>query len=108
MQITNLSTDSAVLTEFGARLARIRLNQNLSQSALAERAGVTRLTVHNIESGSNANFQSVIRVMRGLGILANLEAAVPAPAPSPLRQADAAKAQRKRAGRPRGSRPGGE
>lgn len=65
-QITNITPDAAALAEIGHRLAQLRLNQNLSQAALADKAGLTRLTVHSIESGSNANFQNIIRLMRGL------------------------------------------
>ncbi len=100
-QITNITPDAAALAEIGRRLAQLRLNQNLSQAALAEKAGLTRLTVHNIESGSNANFRNVIRLMRGLGILGNLGVMVPELAPSPIAQADAEKARRRRAGKRR-------
>jgi transcriptional regulator with XRE-family HTH domain len=99
--ISNFTTDPVVLSEVGRRLAQLRLNQNLSQAALAEKAGITRLTVHNIESGSNANFTNIIRFMRGLGILGNLDAIIPELAPSPIQQADAAMARRKRAGKRR-------
>lgn len=98
MRITNLTLDAAALEELGSRLAQIRLNQNLSQAALAEQAGVTRLTVSKIESGANANLKSLVRVMRALGILGNLETAIPELAPSPLLQAEAMKGRRKRAG----------
>lgn len=106
MRITNLTLDAAALEELGSRLAQIRLNQNLSQAALAEQAGVTRLTVSKIESGANANLKSLVRVMRALGILGNLETAIPELAPSPLLQAEAMKGRRKRAGskRTRGER----
>lgn len=101
MRITNLTLDAAAQEELGSRLAQIRLNQNLSQASLAEEAGVTRITVHKIESGGNANLKSLLRVMRALGILGNLEAAIPELAPSPLLQAEAIKNQRRRASRKR-------
>lgn len=96
-QLTNLTTDAAVLTEIGKRFAQLRLNQNLSQAALAEKAGLTRLTVHKIESGANVNFNNVVRLMRALGILGNLGVMVPDLAPSPIQQADAELSRRRRA-----------
>ena len=38
-------TDDAVLEEFGRRLARRRLNLQLTQAKLAEQAGVSKRTV---------------------------------------------------------------
>ena len=97
MAITNQMADQAILSALGSRLARIRLNQNVSQAALAELAGVTPLTVHNIESGANANMRSVIRVMRALGIAGNLEAAFPELPVSPIQAAEREARQRRKA-----------
>jgi putative transcriptional regulator len=79
-------SDTAVLKELGSRLARYRLNQNLSQEALAHEAGVSLRTLTRIENGEPSQTANVLRLLRVLGLLDNLEALVPAPAPSPIEQ----------------------
>ena len=51
MKIVKPATDAAVLTEIGRRLARVRLEKNLTQVQLAEQAGVSKSTVQRLESG---------------------------------------------------------
>ena len=71
----------------GRRLARHRLNRNLTQSALAAQAGVSTLTVQRIERGHSLQATNLIRILRALGLLDNLDALVPEPAVSPIQQA---------------------
>ena len=86
MRITNQTTDAATLVELGARLKRTRLEHNLTQDKLAEEAGVSRPTVTRIESGQSAQFTSVIRILRYLGLLEAFDRLVPEPPPSPIDQ----------------------
>jgi putative transcriptional regulator len=79
-------SDTAVLQELGKRLAQYRLNQNLTQEALAHEAGISLRTLTRIESGAPSQTSNVLRVLRVLGLLDNLEALVPAPAVSPIEQ----------------------
>jgi len=95
-------SDRATLLELGDRLARYRLNLNLTQAALAKEAGVSARTLHRIEHGETTNIDNVIRVLRALGLLQNLEALVPDPAVSPLQQVKMQGKTRRRAS----SRPG--
>jgi len=83
---THAATE-AVLGELGGRLARVRLDQNLTQRELADRAGVSKRTVERLESGAAATqLSGFIRVCRALGLLERLEVLVPAPLPSPIVQ----------------------
>jgi DNA-binding XRE family transcriptional regulator len=77
VKITDLLTDEAVLAELGARLARARLAQNTSQRRLGEAAGVSGRTVARVEAGEPASLVNLIRVMRPLGLLEGLDAAIP-------------------------------
>ena len=81
------ASDRAVLQALGRRLARHRLNRNLTQAALAAQAGVSTLTVQRIEHGHSAQAANLIRILRALGLLGNLDALVPDPAISPIQQA---------------------
>lgn len=87
MRITKQAIDAAVLTELGRRLARVRLDRNLTQAQLAEQAGVSKRTVERLESGSVATrLSGVIRVCRVLELVERLDLLVPEPVPSPVEQ----------------------
>jgi transcriptional regulator with XRE-family HTH domain len=104
MRITNELTDDAVLAEFGARLARTRLERNLTQAQLAGEAGVGRATVERIELGHGANLGSFVRVSRVLGLLDTWEQLVPEPVSSPLERLRLQGKQRRRAAGAHGRR----
>ncbi|ACD89215.1 MAG: helix-turn-helix domain-containing protein [Chlorobium limicola] len=84
MKIEGTLTDEAILGELGCRLAQRRLELQLSQGALAEQAGVSKRTVERVEAGATTQMSSMIRVMRVLGLLEQLEALVPEAGPRPL------------------------
>jgi transcriptional regulator with XRE-family HTH domain len=97
MKFTQTLSDAAILHEFGQRLARYRLNRNLTQQALAREAGVSLRTLNRIESGEPSQTANLIRVLRALGLLDNLEALLPEPALSPMQQLKLQGKTRKRA-----------
>jgi transcriptional regulator with XRE-family HTH domain len=90
-------TDSAVLAELGLRLARVRLRKNLAQAELADEAGVSKRTLIRLEHGESTQLTNLIRVLRALGLLENLDALVPPPGPSPMEQLRMRRRERQRA-----------
>ena len=85
MEIGKQTTDETILSEMGARLASLRLDRNLSQADLAERAGVSKRTVERLESGAvSTQFSSIIRICRALDLIERLDALFPKPVPSPI------------------------
>ena len=94
-------SDAAVLREIGRRVAQTRLERNLLQLELAQRAGVGLATLKRLERGLSVSATSLIRVLRALDLLTALESAVPEPLPSPVEQLKLRGRRRKRAGRPR-------
>ena len=90
-------TDDAVLERLGTRLSRFRLDRNLTQADLAVEAGVHKNTVFRLEAGGSAQLKNLVRVLRVLGLLDRLDAVVPEPVPSPLRQLEELERQRTRA-----------
>lgn len=84
MRIENGNSDKTVLDELGARLARTRLEQNISQAQLAATAGVSKSTVERIETGREVKLTSFVRILRALGRLELLDRLVPEPLPSPI------------------------
>ena len=99
MQFVELLTDDAVLAELGTRIARHRLERNLTQEDLAERAGVGRATLQRLEEGRSVQATSLIRVLRALGLLGGLDAAVPERVVMPISEVDRARTPRQRARR---------
>jgi len=77
-------TDDAVLEEFGRRLARRRLNLQLTQAKLAEQAGVSKRTVERMESGAAVQTLSLIRILRVLDLLQGLDQLIPETGPRPM------------------------
>jgi len=84
VKISRLFTDEAILSELGVRIARRRLELQLTQGNLAEQAGVAKRTVERIEAGASAQMSSLIRIFRVLELLPNLELVLPDAQPSPM------------------------
>lgn len=98
MKIDRKMSDGALLRLIGERLAGVRLEQNLSQRELAERAGLGVRTVQRLESGEAATHLSgFVRVCRILGLVEHLELLIPEPPVSPMAQLKLRGRKRKRA-----------
>ena len=82
--MNKLLTDDAVLAEIGKRIARYRIDSQMTQAELAEQAGVSKRTVERIEAGASVQFSTVIRILRVLDLLQGLDRMIPEPAPRPL------------------------
>jgi transcriptional regulator with XRE-family HTH domain len=77
MRLDEIMTDAAVLAELGRRLERHRLERNWTQAELASEAGIGQATVQRAERGESVQMTSMIKLLRALGLLAGLDAAVP-------------------------------
>lgn len=82
--ISNLSTDQAALEDLGERLAAARLRQGMTQADLAAAAGLAHGTIERIEAGRTTQLANLIRCLRVLGLLANLDALLPSAGPTPI------------------------
>ena len=94
-------SDQAILEEIGARLKKRRLDRNLTQQEVADRAGLTRTTIGEFERGASSSMLTLIRILRVLGALEELESFLPDTGPSPLQLAKLQGRQRQRASRKR-------
>ena len=97
MEQHDYMTDSAALNLLGQRIAQHRLEQNRTQAELAHEAGVSKRTIERLESGESIHTTNLVRVLRVLGLLANLNELVPTPVPSPLEVLRSKQKRRKRA-----------
>ena len=98
MKIAEQISDEGILRELGGRLTGARLERNLTQAALAEKAGVSKRTVERLESGEVATkLSGFLRVCRVLGLMERFNALIPEPVPSPIAQLKLQGRKRKRA-----------
>lgn len=86
MKLNKQDTDNTVLHELGERLAKERLQRNLTQADLADQPGVSKSTIERLEAGGSVQLSSLIRLFRALDLLPRFEALVPEPVPSPIAQ----------------------
>lgn len=84
MDTIKTMADDLLLKEIGRRLARRRLDFQLTQADLAEQAGVSKRTIERIEAGYAAQTLSLVRIMRVLDLLQGLDQFLPHPGPSPM------------------------
>ena len=77
-------TDDEILKELSGRLRGYRLQLNLTQEELATRAGISRTTVRDAELGKDSQLSTLVKLLRALGRLGDLDAFVPAPTVSPI------------------------
>ena len=80
-----------------SRLKRRRLNLNISQQELADRAGISRNTVSYIERGEPFGMLTFIQVLRALDALDSIDSLLPAPGISPIQLAKMKGRERRRA-----------
>jgi transcriptional regulator with XRE-family HTH domain len=86
MKFVSDLSDDAVLKEMGHRIAQYRLNQDKTQAALAQEAGVSNRTMIRVEHGHSVQASSIIRILRALKLVENLDTLIPEPAVSPVQQ----------------------
>jgi putative transcriptional regulator len=91
------ATLGAILAGLGQRLRRARLDANLTQAALATRAGVSLKTVRNAEDGQNISVETLVLLLQGVGRQQDLERLLASEGPSPVELAERQGRARQRA-----------
>lgn len=69
-------TNEALMQYVGRQMRQMRINTRLSQQQLADRAGVSRSTITQVENGKGMKMESIVamlRVLNKLEILNNFE-----------------------------------
>ena len=108
MKISNQLVDEAILRELGGRLARFRLERNMTQAELANEAGVSKRTIERMEAGGATQLVNLVRVCRALGFVEGFETLIPEPVPSPVAQLKLRGKERKRASSVNPAKPAGK
>ena len=84
MKVAGLLSDEAILAAIGQRLARLRIERNMTQAQLANEAGVAKRTVERVESGESIQFLTLVRLARVLGLIEDIAQLMPEQKPSPM------------------------
>jgi transcriptional regulator with XRE-family HTH domain len=93
--ITRGLSDPDILAELGRRLRAYRRADRLTIAALAKRAGVSALTLQKAERGANFTMATLVRVLRALGRVEQLDALLPPLTLSPLALLEARRPRRR-------------
>lgn len=68
----DLATSDEIERELGSRIRRQRLAQGLRQSELAARAGISELTLRNLERKGQGSLESFVKLVMTLGLAGEL------------------------------------
>jgi transcriptional regulator with XRE-family HTH domain len=91
-------SSTAAIEEIASRLKAYRIDYPLSQQDLADKAGISRRSITNLENGEDVQLSTIIKVLMALGLDSNLDQLTPDPTerPSHYLKGKSAKPQRKR------------
>lgn len=92
-------TPDEIQTQLGDRIRQLRLNADVTQAALADRAGVSARAVRSLERGEGSSLATLIRVLKALGAESSLDAIAPQPTISPMALLERGKAPQRARGK---------
>jgi transcriptional regulator with XRE-family HTH domain len=84
--MTNLQFKSPkeLQVELGKRIRQLRLSRNLDQRSVAEKGGIARAALQNLEAGHGSSVQTLLRTLKALNFLEGIEILAPEPTINPL------------------------
>ncbi len=65
-------SDVQIQKKIGEKLKAVRLKQNITQDSLAESSSISRSSVQKMETGEIKSFDTLLRMLRTLGMLDEL------------------------------------
>jgi putative transcriptional regulator len=90
-------TNNRIELEIGLKIKHNRLKRNLTQLELANKTGMSRVSISKIERGKGVTLTSLIEILRMLHLLQNLEFLFPEDEISPIELIKLKKGKRLRA-----------
>ena len=84
MKIQHLTPEPQILEELGRRLAQIRKQQRISQTSLAEEAGIGVATLRRIEAGQDSQMETWLKIMKALRLISAIDTLLPEQFDSPM------------------------
>ncbi len=91
------NSDEIILKQMGMQLKQMRLNKNLTQTALSELSGLSRSAISDLENKGNGSMNTFIRMLRALEKLEILNHFISEAPVSPIQIAKLKGKTRKRA-----------
>lgn len=67
-------SDAQISRRIGEKLKTIRLKRNITQQSLAETSSISLSSVKKVENGEIGSFDTLLRILRTLGMLESLSA----------------------------------
>jgi transcriptional regulator with XRE-family HTH domain len=77
-------TPEELAVEVGTRIRALRMDRNIEQDDLAQRAGVSTKALRRLELGRGSTLDTFLRALKGLEALDGLDALAPRPTINPL------------------------
>ena len=77
MRISVENSNPAILKELGARIKRGRIDMQISQADCAKKAGISVRTLSVAENGGDLRVSNLLRILRVMGNLENLNSLLP-------------------------------
>lgn len=84
LQGTSHRPTDAILGDLGGRIRDQRIRLGHSQTELASMANVAVRALQSLEAGKNTTTQTLVRVLRALGIEGGVQSIAPLPSVSPM------------------------
>jgi transcriptional regulator with XRE-family HTH domain len=84
MSYLQFKTPEELQSELGRRLQRLRLSRNVDQRTVAEKAGIARAALQNLEAGRGSSVKTLVRTLKALNYLEGIEILAPEPTVNPL------------------------
>lgn len=77
MNIKADNNNTAILNELGLRIKRNRIDMQISQQEFAKRAGISTRTLSVAENGGDIRIENLLRILRVMGYIENLNLLLP-------------------------------
>ncbi len=84
MEIDYFTSDFNILVELGKRIKTARIRAEKTQEQLAKESGVAKSTIERAEKGESVQFLNVVKILRALNLLQNLETLLPSSQMTPI------------------------
>ncbi|WP_417482876.1 helix-turn-helix transcriptional regulator [Maricaulis sp.] len=80
----SLQPVSEIIAALGLRIEAYRISRGIKQADLASSAGISRSTLMRLEAGTSGTIETLVRVLRALGLTDRVLELVPDASLSPL------------------------
>lgn len=84
MDSSPIKSPDEILADLGERIKQRRLAGGLTQRTLADKAGVSRRALIELEAGTGSSLQTLARVLKAMDLGDSLSTLVPVPRVSPM------------------------